>query len=173
MTDDREAQELIAAYTDAWAALDAYDTEKLPSTGTTPATVSLAAERLTEAFARFKTVLTAMGGAVEQFANEREAGSVAGIVGNVMQELDGKPVYPTVQEQAAHLFYFLVKDHPFVDGNKRCGAYAFIWFLDRMGVLDRVAMPAPALTALTLFVAESNAEEKDKTVGLILQLLKK
>ena len=67
----------------------------------------------------------------------------------------------------------MVKNHPFVDGNKRSGAYSFIWFLNQAGVLDRSKITPATLTALTLFVAESDAKHKEKMVRLILQLLKK
>ena len=90
-----------------------------------------------------------------------------------MQSFGGKPVYPTVEEKAAHLLYFMVKNHPFVDGNKRNGAYAFVWFLHRAGVLNRSSMTPPALTALTLFIAESNPKNKEQMIKLVLQLLKK
>jgi len=79
----------------------------------------------------------------------------------------------TVEEKAAHLLYFMVKNHPFVDGNKRSDAYSFILFLNKAGVLDRSKMTPAALTALTLFVAESDAKHKEKIIRLILQLLKK
>jgi len=78
-----------------------------------------------------------------------------------------------VEEKAAHLLYFMVKNHPFVDGNKRSDAYSFILFLNKAGVLDRSKMTPAALTALTLFVAESDAKHKEKIIRLILQLLKK
>jgi len=78
-----------------------------------------------------------------------------------------------VEEKAAHLLYFMVKNHPFVDGNKRSGAYAFVWFLHRAGRLDRTKMSPAALTALTLFVAESEPKNKERMIQLILQLLKK
>ncbi len=173
MSGGNDMQELIAAYTDAWVSLDAYDKDELPTQGSTPSSVALTAEQLLGAFQEFKAALMSTGNAVELFGNERSSDAVQGIVGNVMQSIDGRPVYPTVEEQAAHLFYFLVKDHPFVDGNKRSGAYAFIWFLHRAGVLDRTLMPAPALTALTLFIAESGSAQKEKVVRLVLQLLKK
>jgi prophage maintenance system killer protein len=71
------------------------------------------------------------------------------------------------------LLYFFVKNHPFVDGNKRSGAFAFIWFLNKASILNRDTISPEALTALTLFVAESNPKDKEKTIGLILQLLRK
>jgi prophage maintenance system killer protein len=71
------------------------------------------------------------------------------------------------------LLYFVVKNHPFVDGNKRSGAYAFIWFLRQANILDATRLTAPALTALTILVAESNPKDKEKVIGLILTLIAK
>ena len=90
-----------------------------------------------------------------------------------MQSFGGKEMYGTVEEKAAHILYFVVKNHPFNDGNKRSGAYAFVWFLRKAGVLRRDRMSPAALTALTLFVAESDPTHKDRIVHLILQLLGK
>lgn len=65
------------------------------------------------------------------FAQEREQGALEGIIGNIYQTFGDKHVYPTVEEKAAHLLYFVIKDHPFVDGNKRSGAFLFLYFLDQ------------------------------------------
>jgi prophage maintenance system killer protein len=67
--------------------------------------------------------------------------------------------------------YFMVKNHPFVDGNKRSGAFAFVWFLKQAGILNPARLTAEALTALTLFVAESSPKDKEKMTGLVLVLL--
>ena len=69
--------------------------------------------------------------------------------------------------------YFIVKNHPFTDGNKRSGAFAFVWFLNKTGLLRKDKMSPEALTALTLLVAESKSKDKEQIIGLILQLLKK
>jgi prophage maintenance system killer protein len=90
-----------------------------------------------------------------------------------MQSFGGQAVYPSVEEKAAHLLYFMVKNHPFSDGNKRSGAYAFVWFLRKAGILNRSKITSPALTALTLLVAESNPKNKDRMIRLILQMLRK
>jgi len=85
-----------------------------------------------------------------------------------------KPVatYPSVEEKAAHLLYFMVKNHPFTDGNKRAGAFAFIWFLRRYRAKKNRNINPATLTALTLFVAESDSRKKDLMTALITQLLK-
>lgn len=171
--DHASVLELVSAFAETWLSLDAYDKDALAEKGVTKKSVAVTAEHIAKAFVGFKEVLIKKGEATELFGTERSGGSLAGIVGNVMQSFGGKSVYPTVEEKAAHLLYFIVKNHPFIDGNKRSGAYAFIWFLHRAGILDRSKMTPSALTALTLFIAESDPKQKDRMIGLVLQLLKK
>lgn len=90
-----------------------------------------------------------------------------------MQSFGDEDVYPSVEEKAAHLLYFFIKNHPFTDGNKRSGAYAFIWFLKQTKILDLTKITPPALTALTLLIAESNPKDKEKMTGLICAILSK
>ena len=101
----------------------------------------------------------------------RESNRVEGIVGNVMQSSGGKPVYATSEEKAAHLLYFMVKNHPFNDGNKRSGAFTFVWFLRKAKVKGARNINPSALTALTLLIAQSNPRKKDQMVGLVVMLL--
>jgi prophage maintenance system killer protein len=102
---------------------------------------------------------------------ERSKGSVAEIVGNVMQSFGDKELYPTIEEKAAHLLYFIVKNHPFTDGNKRSGAFAFIWFLKQTNILNITKLTPSALTALTILVASSDPKDKDKVISLILSII--
>ena len=102
----------------------------------------------------------------------RSKDTVEGIIGNVFQTAFGKDAYPSAEKKGAHLLYFMIKNHPFTDGNKRSGAFAFVWFLRKAGLL-RASLTPEALTALTLLIAESNPRDKDKMVGLVLLLLKK
>jgi len=74
-------------------------------------------------------------------------------------------------EKASHLLYFIVKNHPYVDGNKRSGAFSFVWFLQRFGILDLEKITPEALATLTLLVAESRPKDKDRMIGLILMLI--
>ena len=94
-----------------------------------------------------------------------------GIAGNIFQSFGGKDLYPALEDKAAHLLYFMVKDYPFTDGNKRSGAFAFVWLLKKAGCLPENFTPE-ALTALTLLIAESASKDKDKMIGLILLLLR-
>ncbi|KKQ20867.1 MAG: Death-on-curing protein [Candidatus Nomurabacteria bacterium GW2011_GWC2_36_9] len=110
--------------------------------------------------------------ATELFATERQNGSIEGIVGNVMQTFGGKPLYKTAEEKAAHLLYFMVKNHPFIDGNKRSGAFTFIWFLRKTKVKGFRNINPATLTTLTLLIAESNPKNKDQMVALVTELLR-
>jgi prophage maintenance system killer protein len=171
--DNASVLELISAFADTWVSLEAYDEDKLAIRGETKRAVTMTAKELDEALLAFKKELAKKGEVSELFGAERQSGTVSGIVGNVMQSFDGKSLYPTAEEKAAHLLYFMVKNHPFTDGNKRSGAYAFVWFLKKAGILDRAKITTATLTALTLFIAESDPNNKERMVRLILQLLKK
>jgi len=170
--DPKTILELIKEFAGTWVSLDAYDKEELKAVGTTKKAVKLSGEELREAIANLRTELLKKGEAEEIFAQERAMGSVEGIVGNVMQSFGGKSVYESVEEKAAHLLYFMVKNHPFVDGNKRSGAFAFIWFLRKTGSKKSRNINPGALTALTLLVAESKPEKKEQIVALITQVIK-
>jgi prophage maintenance system killer protein len=108
------------------------------------------------------------------FGKEKDE-SFEGSLQAVMQTFDGREVYPSLEEKAAHLLYFLVKNHSFVDGNKRIAAALFLWFMEKNRALyrsDRSKRIADnALVALTLMVAESKPAEKDVMVKLIANLI--
>ena len=164
--------ELINAFANTWFSLDAYDTDTFPKGGVTKKKVVFSTNELLDGLAELKKELIAKKQATEIFGQERDKDAVQGIIGNVLQSVFGKDAYPTSEEKAAHLLYFMVKNHPFVDGNKRSGAFAFILFLRCAGIL-RASLTPEALTALTLLIAESDSKDKDKMVGLVLLLLKK
>jgi prophage maintenance system killer protein len=162
--------ELISAFAGTWFSLDAYDRNHFPNKGASKKQVAFTAEELSEALKELKKDLIKKKEATEIFGQERNRESVKGIVGNVFQSVFGKDAYPSAEEKAAHLLYFMVKNHPFVDGNKRSGAFAFVWFLRKVGLL-RASLTPEALTALTLLIAESNPKNKNKMIGLTLLLL--
>lgn len=170
--DPKAILELVKEFSSTWMSLDAYDKDALTTIGTTKKSVTLSGRELTDAIANFRMELMRTGGATEIFAQERLTGSVEGIVGNVMQFFGGKPVYESVEERAAHLLYFMVKNHPFTDGNKRSGAFAFIWFLRKAKAKKFRNISPPTLTALTLLIAESDPKKKEQMVALVTQLLK-
>lgn len=165
--------ELVTAFADTWLSLDAYDRDVLVASGSTKKVVAMTAGQLEKALAELKSELIKKGEATELFGKERQQEAVASIVGNVMQSFAGKALYPTVEEKAAHLLYFIIKNHPLTDGNKRSGAFAFVWFLKKAGLLKLSRITPPALTALTLFIAESNPKNKDRMIKIVLQLLRK
>lgn len=167
-----EAIDLVALFAETWLSLDAYDKGLFPKGKLTKRRVLLTAQGVIGSLGDFKRALLKSGEVGEIFGTERIYGAVAGIIGNIMQTFSGKELYPTVEEKAAHLLYFMVKNHPFIDGNKRSGAYAFVWFLNHAGALNRSRINPLSLTALTLFVAESDPKNKEKIIGLILNLLK-
>jgi hypothetical protein len=169
--DGKEVLELVRLFADTWFSLDAYDKELLSPRKASKKKVQLTADELTKSLEVLKRELMKKGEATDNFAQARSQQSLEGIVGNVMQSFGGQAVYPTIEGKAAHLLYFIIKNHPFVDGNKRSGAYAFVWFLRKARVLDTKRLTPTALTALTLLIAESNPKEKDKIVALVAMLI--
>lgn len=169
--DHQSVLELIKLFADTWFSLDAYDKDQLPMEGVTKKKVHLTADKLSHALLALKKTLMAKGEATDIFGVERTKDSIAGIIGNVMQSFGDEELYPTVEAKAANLLYFIIKNHPFVDGNKRSGAYSFIWFLNEMKILNVNKITPQALTAITLLIAESSPKDKEKMVGLVCQFL--
>lgn len=169
--DPKDAIELVSIFADTWLSLDAYDRDALPKGKLTKKRVELTAEKVTDSLAELRAQLIHKSEATDMFGAERSKGSVAGIIGNVMQSFGGKEIYESVEEKAAHLLYFMVKNHPFADGNKRSGAFAFVWFLKQANILDMSKLTPSALTALTILVASSDPKDKHKVVDLILNLI--
>ena len=165
--------DLVTLFADTWFSLDAYDKEALSPKNVSKKKVVISANALTKAVQTLKQALVENGTASENFAQERSRLALEGILGNVMQTFGGQALYPTVEGKAAHLLYFVIKNHPFVDGNKRSGAFAFVWFLERAKVLDVARLTPTALTALTLLIAESDPKDKDKVVDLVTYLIAK
>jgi len=168
----KDVLEIINIFASTWFSLNAYDTKNFPQKGDSKKLVYFTGEELAIALQDLKRTLIAKKQATDLFAQETNKDAVGGIVGNVFQSFGKRDVYPTIEEKAAHLLYFMVKNHPFIDGNKRSGAFSFVWFLQKAGVLGTSFTPE-ALTALTLLVAESKSKDKEKMIGLILLLLKK
>lgn len=168
-----ETLDLIKTFADTWFSLDAYDKSALPKTGLRKKQVEFTAEDLAKNLGELKQHLIKKKEATILFAQEKQTGNLAGIVGNIFQSAFGKDAYSTLEEKAAHLLYFVIKNHPFNDGNKRSGAFAFVWFLRKTALLNTNHLTPEALTTLTLLIAESAPKEKERMVGLVLLLLKK
>jgi len=113
-------------------------------------------------------------GASSLFGQEKDE-SLRGALGAIHQTFDGKELYPSLEEKAAHLLYFLVKNHPFADGNKRIGAALFLWFLEKNGRLYRddgtKRIADNALVAMTLLIAESRPADKSIITSMIVNLI--
>lgn len=109
------------------------------------------------------------------FGVERKPGIVDGIIAAVYQNVFGEEVYPTLEEKAANLLYFMIKDHPYVDGCKRIAASLFLEFLDRNHALYRAGgskvISDGELTAMTLMIAESNPLEKEIMTTMVMNFL--
>ena len=161
---------LIEGFSNTWFSLDKYDKSIFPTIGTKQELLVNASDLLHD-IQLLKQDLIQKNEATELFAQEKQKGSVQGILGTIYQTIFGQDAYETIEEKAAHLLYFIVKNHPFNDGNKRSGAFAFIWYLRKAGISFESKINPAALTALTLLIAESNPSEKDKMVGIVLLLL--
>jgi len=122
-----------------------------------------------------KKQLMARGEASELFANPSYRDGLHAIFGNLDQTIMGEPAYPTIESKAAHLLYFVVKNHIFTDGNKRSGAFLFLDFLNRnQHLMNKEGQPVindTGLAALTLLVAESDRKQKETIIKLIMNLL--
>ena len=165
------AIDLIKGFAETWLSLDAYDKDNLKIDNITKEQITLSAKDLEAGISNLKSELIKKREATEIFAKERSKDALEGIIGNVMQSFGGADLYESLEEKAAHLFYFIVKNHPFTDGNKRSGAFSFVWFLQKFSVIDVKKIDPQTLTALTLLIAESDPKDKDKMVGLVMMLL--
>jgi prophage maintenance system killer protein len=167
-----EVLDLVNIFASTWVSLEAYDKDNFPKIGFSKNKVILTASELSESILTLKKELIGKKQATDIFAKERNKNSIDGIIGNIFQSAFGKDVYSSVEEKASHLLYFIIKNHPFIDGNKRSGAFSFIWFLSKANILSTTLTPE-ALTTLTLLIASSRPQDKDKMIGLVLLLLKK
>lgn len=171
LVDDIGAQtiQLIMSYAKTWHLLLAYDenTLTLPKKGKREFASFDYAVALS-AIASLKADLGARDEATGLFGNERDHG-LKSILGNIEQTFDSEALYPTVEERAAHLLYFVIKDHPFTDGNKRIGCLMFLLYLKLQNIA--IKLNENGLVALALLVAESNPAQKDMMIRLIVNLL--
>lgn len=160
---------LIAGYAKTWRLLLQYDEDALAlPAGCQPARGVLAHGQARAAIAQIKADLIARSEATSLFGAERGE-ALAGILGNIEQTMFGEPLYRSREERAAHLLYFIIKDHPFSDGNKRIGSFLFLLYLQQEGMTIRIN--DTALTALALLIAESAPANKELLTRLIVNLL--
>lgn len=167
--DKETLSNVINEYTKALDLLDSYDHQTLEKPKGQSSDYVLTYQE-----ARYIIDLMKFGERSSVFGVEKEKGKLEGILGQVYQNVFGKELYPTIQEKAAHLLYFLVKDHPFADGCKRIAATLFINFLYRNNALyrnNKQVISNEALVAITILTAESNPDEMETIVKLIMNLL--
>lgn len=166
--------DIVTRYAQTFLLLQRYDEGLLtdPHTQSGGKLPSLTETRA--ALAQLKADLISRGEATALFAQERGDGLDA-LLGNLDQTVFGEPAYPSVEAKAAHLLYFVIKNHPFSDGNKRSGAFLFVDFLNRNGrLLDLAGLPVIndiGLAALALLVAESDPAHKETMIRLIMNML--
>ena len=167
--------DIVSRYTHTFLWLQQYDegllTEPQTQQGGTLPTYAEACSALAE----LKSQLMSKGEASDLFGRERDNG-LSAILGNLDQSVFGEPAYPSIEAKAAHLLYFVVKNHPFSDGNKRSGAFLFVDFLHRnRRLFEHNGHPVindTGLAALTLLVAESDPKQKETLIRLIMHMLK-
>ncbi len=165
--------DVIARYTQTFLLLQRYDEGLLVEPKGIAGGVLPAVGEARSVIARLKHDLLARGEATDLFGREREEG-LAALLGNLDQSVFGEPAYPTVESKAAHLLYFVIKNHPFSDGNKRIGSFLFVEFLHRNGRLVRngeAVINDVGLAALALLVAESEPKDKDVMIRLVMNML--
>jgi len=173
---DEEATGLLKVirdYTYALDTLDRYDYQKLTIDNTTVdepfrATYELAMGAIVELRDKFDSG--------NLFGNEKDD-SFKSSINTIYQTFDGQELYPSIEEKAAMLLYLVVKNHSFSDGNKRIAAFLFLWFLEKNGILYKddgtMLIANNTLVALTLMIAESNPEEMDAMVKVVVNLINK
>jgi len=172
VTDEGKAVlEVVNRYARSWSLLLRYDEDQLelPKNRHSPKQ-SLDYGRTGKSIKALKDDLLARGEASGLFGQEREH-HLQAILGNLDQTFDGRELYESVEEKAAHLLYFVIKDHPFSDGNKRIGAFLFLLFLNENNLLEQSGINDNGLVALALLIAESDPRQKELMIRLIMNLL--
>jgi len=166
--------DIVTRYANTFLLLQRYDEGLLTEPKTRPGGTLPTLPEVRQALASLKRDLISKGEATELFAQER-GDALESLLGNLEQTVFGELAYPSIESKAAHLLYFVVKNHPFVDGNKRSAAFLFVDFLHRnnrlIGIENQPVINDIGLAALTLLVAESNPAEKETMIRLIMNML--
>ena len=167
---------VITGYARTFVLLNQFDSERLPlGDFATSIRYEIEPVEALAAIAALKADLMAKGEASELFGNQKDD-SFAGILGNIVQSFGGEFLYPSIEEQAAHLLYFVIKNHSFSDGNKRIGAFLFIWFLQRnqhhLKIDGELKINDNALAAIALLIAQSDPAQKKLMIHLIMNLIR-
>ena len=168
--DSKQVLSVIERYSTALDLLDAYDHQNMSRPKGNAATYVLTYEECMDIIASMR-----FGDESDIFGKEKD-GSFEGSIGNIYQSFEGQDLYPTLEEKAAHLLYFVTKNHSFLDGNKRIAATVFLYFLDRNGVLfidGEKTIDDHTLVALTIMIAESKPDEMEMMITVIMNCMKK
>src|SRR3989338_7418232 len=170
----QEISDLLSEDFKTFSIIEKYDAETLAEPKGAKAKFVLKYEDCVEIIKDAKAWLASKKIASNLFGSERSQ-MLEGIIKNIYQTFDGQELYGTIDKKAAHLLYLVIKDHPFFDGNKRIGAFLFVYFIGKNNYLHKEnrenKINDNALVALTLFIAESNPKEKDAMIKIILNLL--
>lgn len=167
--DSRQVLSVIEKYSEALDLLDAYDHQNMTRPKGNSVTYELSYDECMKVIASMR-----FGDESELFGKEKDD-SFKGSIGNIYQSFGGQDVYPTLEEKAAHLLYFVTKNHSFYDGNKRIAAAMFLYFLDKNGVLFREGdklIDDHTLVALTIMIAESRPEEMEMMITVVMNCIK-
>jgi prophage maintenance system killer protein len=174
-TEAKGLLEVITKYAQSWLLLQKYDEDQLalPVKQAKPK-YQLDYNQAIEAISDLRGNLLVKKQAADLFGRER-GDTLVGIIGNLYQSFGGKDLYPSIEAKAAHLLYFIIKDHPFADGNKRIGSFLFIVFLSKNNyLLDKKGerkFNDNALVALALLIAESEPKQKEVLIRLVMNFL--
>ena len=166
--DTKQVLTVVERYSQALELLDAYDHQTMTRPRGNQATYILTYEECRKVIDSMK-----FGDSSSLFGNEKDD-SFKGSIGAIYQSFGGVDLYPTLEEKAANLLYFVTKNHSFSDGNKRIAATMFLYFLDRNGALIRdgeKTIDDHTLVALTIMIAESNPEEKEMMISVIMNCM--
>ena len=167
--DSQQVLNVIQKYSEALELLDSYDHQTMKRPKGNAATYELTYEECMDVISQMR-----FGDESDLFGKEKDD-SFRGSIGNIYQSFAGQELYPSLEEKAAHLLYFVTKNHSFLDGNKRIAATMFLYFLDKNGVLfpdDEKLIDDHTLVALTIMIAESKPEEKDMMITVIMNCLR-
>lgn len=171
---EQEILSLLANYAKTLTLLEQYDKEKLTLVKNVKGKFILSENEARKVIDKLKKELIAKKEASDLFGQEND-GKFQAILGNIYQTFGGKELYASLEEKAAHLLYFIIKDHPFVDGNKRIASFLFVYFLDKNNYLYKTSSEKKindnALTTLALLIAISNPTEKNRFIKLITNLM--
>ena len=167
--------EILSKYTKSFVLLNQYDRNAISNQNLSEnITYEIQYEEAKYAISELKRQLIIKNEATELFGKEKDEGFKSYLM-SIVQTFDKQYLYPSIEEQAANLLYFVIKNHSFSDGNKRIGAFLFVWFLEKnkhhFKKSGELKINDNGLTALALLVAQSNPSEKDLMIKLIINLI--